>query len=261
MEPLNFHMAAGEIGVWIWELSESAGSAQCDARILSGDELERGLQFIQDRDRCRYYSGRAGLRRRLGFLSGAKPEDLRFIYSRNGKPSLDHPGGEAAIGFNLSHSGGYAMLAVGPGLELGVDIEAGQGGADLAQMSAIACSDKELSWLNQRPSQERHQAFLRIWTLKEAMLKARSLGLSQDLKDFSVIPLDQGLALTSGFDGVAPGAWRTFSFAPAPGLQASLAYVHPGGREYRVALKSNLDYPYSTTTFEGGRHGEISLHV
>src|SRR5271165_1126672 len=103
------------VHLWVWRLMVAPG----DAALLSEDERARAGRFHFDRDRDRFVSGRARLRRILGEYRREPPARLRFRYAPGGKPSLADRG----VRFNLSHSDYLAALAVAADFEVVIDIE------------------------------------------------------------------------------------------------------------------------------------------
>lgn len=214
-------LEAGKIGAWIWALDPSEGMLADLFHSLSPEECARAARFKFEADRRRFIVARAGMRKLLGCLLGEDPGKLRFAYSRWGKPYLE---GEAShLGFNLSHSGDTALLVAAQGLELGVDLEIEREDLEPMEMGSFALSQREFQWLSEKPAALRKHAFIEIWTLKEAMLKSRGLGIGSTLQEFSVIPeTPEPRVFSEGRMGV-PEAWRCFSFSPGPRMRAAIA--------------------------------------
>jgi 4'-phosphopantetheinyl transferase len=113
---------------------------------------------------------------------GVQPADLAFALGPHGKPTLAHP--TSPIRFNLSHSGGFAALALAHGCEVGIDIEAMRPiNEDIAERYF---SPFEIAALHALPARERPPAFFRCWTRKEAVIKATGEGLARRLDSFDV---------------------------------------------------------------------------
>jgi len=151
--------------------------------VLSEDELERADRFRFERDRRRFVAARSVLRRMLARYVDTGPAAISFEYGQYGKP--DVPG--APVSFNVSHSGSYALLAIGPRFELGVDVEV----LDVARADDLLVAKqffslREIETLRAHAPSARPRAFLRCWTRKEAFVKARGDGLSLPLHDFDV---------------------------------------------------------------------------
>jgi len=102
------------------------------------------------------------------------------------------PGGSDSIGpspdlrFNLSHTSGMALIAVIQGREVGIDIERHRPMDDLDGMAGTVMSLRELDQWKSLAPRDRKPAFYRLWTRKEAYLKAIGLGLFRDLQDVTV---------------------------------------------------------------------------
>jgi phosphopantetheinyl transferase len=248
----------GEIGIWLADLG--SWNAEHDTKLLSREERSRAAAFPEGLYRDRFIRSRAFLRRSLAALLDEGAEALHFDYGLRGKPRLqgqELPGG---LGFNLSHSGNHVLLAAAWGLELGVDLEHEPQGIDPLELAVQGCHATELAWLKGQPEADRIPAFTRLWTLKEALLKSQSLELASGLRAFCVLPDGKGTATVSDERGMT--GWRSFVFSPQPALHASLAYLHPGGREFRIAPMRGLDYSYFTEfQRENSDDAQISLHL
>ncbi|MDO5640719.1 MAG: 4'-phosphopantetheinyl transferase superfamily protein [Neisseria sp.] len=102
----------------------------------------------------------------------------RFLKQQTALPAL-----------SLSHSRGTALLAVSDlPLTAGVDIEALKN-RDFKQLSEYSCSQEERNWLAMRGWQTTD--FYRLWTLKEALIKAAALDFPADLPQTGV-RIDKG---------------------------------------------------------------------
>ena len=100
------------------------------------------------------------------------PDAAEISLTEKGKPYFaEYPD----FHFSLSHSGIWAACAVG-GEELGVDIQ--KTVSVKRQMQERCLYDAERVWLDSLPDTERDAAFCRLWSLKEALLKAKGCGLS-----------------------------------------------------------------------------------
>lgn len=136
-------------------------------------ERIRGYLRIEDKARCLV----AGLllRRVCGVT-----DDCQLTYNMNGKPYLKNQ----SINFNISHSGDYVVLATA-NREIGVDIEKI---ADYPDKIVIRCfTSLEREWMKQEKETE---AFYRLWTAKESVMKASGFGLSLPPEVFSVLPMN-----------------------------------------------------------------------
>lgn len=188
---------SAEIEVTPFPLDGEGGLPLALARSwLSEDELERAGRFRFERHRDRYLRGRGMLRALLAARLGRTPEELAFTTGAKGKPAL----AGAGPGFNLSHSEGRAVLAVGDLPDLGVDIEGYDRRVDLDGLARRCFRPSEIAWMASFPPERRHLAFFRIWTAKEARMKATGEG-------FSLEPQRIELRFADGFpQGIAEPA-------------------------------------------------------
>ena len=142
--------------------------------------------------RQRFVAARGALRETLAKYAGCEPGRLEFQYGAAGKPAL----ASGDLHFNLSHSRGLALYAVARGREVGVDIEKVRREAALQLIAARFFPPEEAEALRALPPAERVEAFFRLWTRKEAYIKARGEGLrilaeSIDPR-WTVLPLEVG---------------------------------------------------------------------
>jgi len=144
---------------------------------LSQDERDRSARFRFARDRLRFVAARGTLRALLGRYLRTRPGRIRFSYNAFGKPELS-PAFGSRLRFNLSHSAGLALIAITRDAAIGVDVEYIQPHPDYAEIARSTFSAAELDELDRVPSELYDEAFLRRWTRKEALVKARGEGLA-----------------------------------------------------------------------------------
>lgn len=164
--------------------AEGAPDEELNA-LLNDEERERAERFTRPVHRRRYRVGRAVLRRTLASWTGVRPAAVAFEYGPNGKPAMR--GGPA---FNVSHSEGTLLIGVADEGRLGVDVEVLRPVDDRLALAAANFARDEFGALRSLPAAEQSAAFLRIWTRKEAFIKAVGDGLSIPLQSFCVSAAD-----------------------------------------------------------------------
>lgn len=168
-------------GCGLWTVELDALPPQEALGTLADDELARMKRFHFERDRSRFAASRAALRFLLGTVLDRDPASLRFSTGAHGKPALaDDPG----LAFNLSHSGGSAIVAIDPARRhrsLGVDLELRREVPDALALAQSCFDAQEQEVLAACDGAARDEAFLRGWTRKEACLKAGGAGFSSDM--------------------------------------------------------------------------------
>lgn len=162
-----------ELALWLCPLHELPTPAR--RAWLDAGEVERAQRFVQDIHRRRYLAAHVALRERLAAWLGMSPAALQFDADAHGKPRL---AGLVAAPFNLSHSEDWALLGTGRAAPIGVDIEVLRPVDEALALARKHYSAGELAACQSaRDARARDEAFLRVWTRKEACLKAVGLGL------------------------------------------------------------------------------------
>jgi 4'-phosphopantetheinyl transferase len=169
--------------VHLWRLNLD-GEEEARFCLLSDSEQARAERFHFERDKRRWITGRSLLRVILGRSLGVAPETLSFETGPWGKPGL--PG--CPLRFNVSHSGGAALLALAWQQEVGVDIEAVHRDLSGEELAPQVLSVRERAWLGGHAPEQRSRAFLTLWTAKEAYVKATGQGLSFPLTRLTLLP-------------------------------------------------------------------------
>jgi 4'-phosphopantetheinyl transferase len=90
------------------------------------------------------------------------------------------------ISFNVSHGRSHGLIAVAPRGRLGVDIEERRARDDLEDLAEAVLGPNEEREFAQLCGNARSRFFFRMWTLKEALIKALGLGFSLDPAEFEV---------------------------------------------------------------------------
>lgn len=195
--------------------------------VLSEAERERVARFRFPALRRRHEVALGLLRTTLAGFVGADPAALRFELGEHGKPSL--PGGPS---FNLSHSGDWWLLGIADGGRVGVDVEVHRPLTDLAEVARTTFHPAEADEVLAREGAARQAAFFRVWSRKEAFIKAVGLGLSYPLRGFRVSASDDPAQELLAVDDPAEdaGRWHLQSVPWAPDLAAAVAWDRPGAR-------------------------------
>ncbi len=198
--------------VHLWYVQKAAVDAHALTstyeNLLAQQERERCDRFRRATGRELYLTAHWLLRTSLSRYVDIDPRDWRFSRNCFGRPEVAFPN-LSSLRFNLSYSGEAALLGVAWAREIGVDLEYVNTSTDVLQLARHHFAPVEVEQLESAPGKRRHDLFFAIWTLKEAYVKARGMGLSFPLKNFAVFPNnDHGAALTasSAWDP-APETW------------------------------------------------------
>jgi 4'-phosphopantetheinyl transferase len=177
-------VAASEARVTVYVLPspEQCGSF---VAVLDAEERRRADRLRQEADRLLFIGAHGLLRYALWAATGRV--GWRFSANRYGKPALAG-WRRPAVAFNLSHCRGMAVCAVGTTGAVGVDVERLDVAAVSDSVAAYLFTPVERAWLSGFAESEPVTAFFRVWTLKEAVVKAIGRGLTMDMQSLSVLP-------------------------------------------------------------------------
>tara|TARA_B110000046_G_scaffold8957_1_gene9091 strand:+ start:496 stop:1272 length:777 start_codon:yes stop_codon:yes gene_type:complete len=183
---LNDSITANQVYVWSVNLDKEKVHTEEFYGLLSLDEKEKASRFHFEKDRDRYILARGVLRKMLAFYLDKKPIEVSFDYNCYGKPTLTNDRVHENLRFNMSHSGGIALIAFSRGRKIGVDIERVNNEFDYDQIVQTFFSKNEIGSIKKTENDKRHMAFFRFWTRKEAFLKGIGEGLSYPMKEVDV---------------------------------------------------------------------------
>jgi 4'-phosphopantetheinyl transferase len=181
--------ARGHVHVWLLpEHTELSATVQtCIESWLSDQERQRWQRFVFPQDRLRFLQARALVRNVLARYLALTPAQLEFTRNAHGKPQLQLPAATLLplVQFNLSHTQGLLVLAVTVDAAIGVDVESVTRKVDMLTLAERFFSASEFTMLQQCAASELRERFFRLWTLKEAYVKACGLGLQMGLDTFA----------------------------------------------------------------------------
>lgn len=195
---------------------------------LAPDERQRADRFQSDSSRRNFLTSRLVLRAWLAQHAGVSPLELRFTTTSYGQPVLAEPTKTRHIRFNLSHTTGLIMLAFSSNFDVGVDTELVR--TPPLKLAERLFAPSELIAIRQAQGTRLAQTFFKYWTLKEAYLKARGIGLSIPLDSFSIDINEHegiGLSIDSRFDS-GRGGWAFRSLEPTSTHTAAVCVANSG---------------------------------
>ena len=177
--------------------------------------------------------GRMGLHAVLARYLGVSEAAVMLEQQTYGRPVLG--GRHRWLGFNWSHSGDHAVIALARQLPvLGVDIEAPRARPRAAELAKRYFRAEEADWIDHADSQWREQRFKQLWTAKEAVLKAHGRGLAYGLDKVGFTPSDSDL-VPGAFEGaVGPASEWQLAALDAPGLTGHVAWRGPARRLHYI---------------------------
>jgi 4'-phosphopantetheinyl transferase len=174
---------------------------------------ERRFHFIKDQHS--YLVTRALVRTVLSRYAPVAPGSWSFSMNAYGKPEIQNDdGGARGISFSISHTQGLIVLGITNEKLLGVDTENVRERPGSIEVARHFFSPDEIAALYASPPATQHDRFFQYWTLKEAYIKARGMGMSIPFEQFSINLLNDAHASIS-FHSLLhdhPSRWRFWQF-------------------------------------------------
>lgn len=229
--------------IQVWSAATSSGSpgdleCRCE-RWLTEEERQRADRFRVATSRNQHVVGRGMARRLLadcdppdrsavGDTPAIDPSEIVFAYTPHGKPFVIGPR-TLIRPFNVAHTDGMVLFVDGRSGWVGVDVERISRRTDVALAERYFAKPEVEYVLDQPDDDSRRRAFLRVWTLKEAFIKAIGTGLSMPLADFAFDDIDaQRPRVRMLNPALGDGEnWQFVTFSPAEGYIAAVAQNEP----------------------------------
>lgn len=217
---------SGGVELWSARLDDFSGMQTHAAP----DDGPRALGIADALSRSRFLTARALLRRILAERLQCDPAGLRFGTSAHGKPVLQDIGQPTpGLHFNLSHAGGWLLIATRAAGPVGVDLEFPRTGVDLERLARRVFTPAERAALLRRaedPQDGPERRFYDCWTRKEALLKCLGTGFAGGAAAFEVgVGREPVRVVTPGHGS---GVVCVTSFAPPQGRHAAVAWACDG---------------------------------
>jgi 4'-phosphopantetheinyl transferase len=174
-----------EVHVWL-AVPEQISDARLLERygaLLSDEERTRAERFRFAEHRHQFCVAHALVRSTLSRYADVEPGAWRFAIAERGRPEIVAAPGVPPLRFNLSHAAGLVACAVALVRDVGVDVENISRRADtssIAERYFAPSERRELARSGAGP-----ERFYEFWTLKEAYLKARGVGIAAALEKIS----------------------------------------------------------------------------
>jgi len=147
--------------------------------ILDKAEQQR-YQRLHINHRHSFLLSHAACRHILSRYTHYSASEIEYSLNEHGKPGLAN----SPYTFNLSHSHDLAIIAIGTGTDIGVDVEYLKSKPGYMKLAKRFFSPEEYEYLSRQKDSQLQEHFFQLWTRKEAFIKALGTGLSTPLKSF-----------------------------------------------------------------------------
>ena len=151
---------------------------------LSVGEIRKAVSFEYEFDREDYVIGRVLLRRLISQYSAKPPLEIQLLSTRSGKPYVDPV--EYRFNFSCAQSGSEQVFVFSQADYIGVDLEFIDQDIDWLSLASLHFSASEMTALMRLSDDKRIASFYKLWTTKEAYMKALSKESMLSSKSFSV---------------------------------------------------------------------------
>ena len=205
---------------------------------LSPQEKDKSNRFIYEHLRSRYIISHGILRVLLGHYLGIEAHQIEYTYNPYQKPFCKQA---PKLSFNMSHSKDYACYIFSFDYKVGIDIEFINTDLDITALLPSVATSSEILALNTLNPSEKIFSFYKMWTLKEAFLKALGVGLSYPLTllETSILPKEKFKVTTDLFSILPMDSAQNlnpeWSFSP---IKSIPRYVGA------IAINQKKIYPY-----------------
>lgn len=107
--------------------------------------------------------------------------DICISRRPSGRPRLEPP--YAELGVSIAERGGFRVVAFSPTSRVGVDVEVDDPSLDATRLATYHFNREEAAWIASWPVAQRTDAFLRLWCVKEALLKITGRGVFDGVRE------------------------------------------------------------------------------
>ena len=224
--PYSFMQRCPLIAPWaeVWRVDCGGEARFTPPDVLSVEELVRAREYRFTTDCRAFVLRRSALRALIGRHFECEPKSIRFSRNAYGKLMLAWPRTNTAFSFSVASTAGCALLVIAQCDSVGVDVERVRYDIDFWNIGRMVFAEPELAWLMGCDRNTLADRFFRLWTRKEAYLKALGWGFMRDPRLFS----------PTGFDSEIPDAGINVAdtSVPTPGEVFAL----PLGKSLRGSL-------------------------
>ena len=197
---LHWEQSSGELlcqreGVHVWYIDKSRFSKEQILnfrKFLSEEEKTKADRFHFEKDQTRYIISHGILNQLIANYLNIKLTDLSFEKNKKQKPFIT---GYPHLQFNLTYSLDYILIAFRfcpqnqlehSNMQIGVDVEDVTRSIDIELIIKDYFTFEEQNEILSAPSPA--SVFFKLWTRKEALVKATGTGLTNQLKTYNLFP-------------------------------------------------------------------------
>lgn len=237
---MTLSLAPNEAHIWLVNPQSITDEALLQSYFPLMNEAESTQQqrFLRPIDRHRYLVTRALARTTLSHYMNRAPEDWKFDFNDYGRPEVSADQQDIPLRFNISHTNELIAMVVNLTDDAGVDVEDVSRRVGVMSIADFSFAPGESKDLQSLTGQEQKDRFFLYWTLKEAYIKARGMGLSLPLSKFS-FHRSRGQDLFIDFDPDfkdQASFWQFLCYTPTDKHWMSVAFQNQITPDYNIRM-------------------------
>ena len=221
----DFFLDENEIHIWNYTLKPDKKLAEFYFDNLTEEEKDKAEKIIIKEVKYRNILSRVITKKILANYLDKKLNRIHYCYNRFGKPGLSSEINPMNLNFNISHSGDLGIIAISKNNPVGIDIEQILELNDLDNLMDLIFTESEIKQIDLLDHFDKTKMFYKIWTAKEAFVKAIGQGLSFPVKNIE-LEINHLENISIKYIKKFPDSlndWQLLSFVPEENYISTLA--------------------------------------
>ncbi|MDM8557230.1 4'-phosphopantetheinyl transferase superfamily protein [Candidatus Parabeggiatoa sp. HSG14] len=207
-------------------------------KLMTPEEQAQRQRFHFAKHQHQYLVTRALIRTTLSRYTEIEPGHWRFSKNAYGRPEIIASEGMPSLRFNLSHTDGLVICGIVLKQDVGVDVENIERHGATVDIADRFFSPQEVKDLYAIDEKERRTHFFDYWTLKESYIKARGMGLSLPLEQFT-FHISENEPLRISFDPKLqdePNKWQFWLLKPTQHHKVAISLCQEMKIKYQLTV-------------------------
>ena len=209
-------------------------------KLLTPPERAQWQRFRFARLRHQYLITRALVRTTLSRYIDIEPRNWQFSKNEYGRPEIMTGENIEPLRFNLSHTTDLIICGVILKSDIGVDVENMKRNGTTVEIANRFFSPQEVKDLSSIPEKQQLARFFDYWTLKESYIKARGMGLSLPLEQFTFHISNHEEPLRISFSNQLhdePTHWQFWLLQPTQHHKAAVSIRQETSMRHQLVMK------------------------
>jgi 4'-phosphopantetheinyl transferase len=214
-----------EIHIWDFNIEPSENLAALYFNDLSEVEKNKSNEIKIKDVKYRSIISKVIAKNILSKYLGININQITFAYNKFGKPTIFPNINHFNLNFNISHSFHMGIIALTKQNLIGIDIERIIALKDMDDIINLCFNDYEINRLSCLRNPSKMMIFYKIWTGKEAFVKAIGQGLTFPLKNIA-FDFDNDMGINLKYIKNYPDSltkWKIYNFSPQENYTSTLA--------------------------------------